>query len=384
MKIRFAYEDDLQEIKDMWEYCFGDTELFMNYYFNNKYKCENTLVVEKDNKVISSLQLNQYEIRINDTIYDTSYVVGVSTLPEARGVGAMKDLMRTMLNELYNKKQVVSILMPIDYRLYRRFGYEHCYDQMNYEIEMELLKDFKSTGVFKKASYEDVDCIIDIYDCFLKDKNGYVKRDTSYYETLFKEIESESGYVYINENKEQMDGYIIYFKMDDTMLVREIAYKNIESLKAILKFIYNHNTQFKKVNINSTIDDKIKHIIPMLKKINMNIKPFMMGRVINAQMFMNDLNIKESINLKLRVKDEFIDENNKTFLINNENIVKIITSDEKEDVSMDINTFSQLAFSYIDVEDAVFLGNIDVKDTSYIDVLKKIFNKKTNYINEYI
>ncbi|WFD11562.1 GNAT family N-acetyltransferase [Tepidibacter hydrothermalis] len=381
MKIRFAQEEDLQKIKNMWEYCFGDTEMFMNYYFDHKYKCENTLVVEDGSSVISSLQLNQYKIKINNNIYDTSYVVGVSTLPEARGVGAMKDLMSTMLNELYNKKQVVSILMPIDYRLYRRFGYEHCYDQMNYEIDMELLKDFRSKGVFKKASNKDIDFIINIYDCFLKDKNGYVKRDKNYYDNLFKEIESESGYVYIHENKELMDGYIIYFKMDDTMFVREIAYKNIDALKSILKFIYNHNTQFKKVSINSIIDDKIKLIIPALKKIDMNIKPFMMGRVINVENFIKDLNIKEDINLKLRVKDEFIDQNNKTFLINNKGIV---FTDEKEDVSIDINTFSQLAFSYIDVDEAVFLGNIDMKDTSYIDNLKKMFNKKTNYINEYV
>lgn len=384
MKIRLAHKDDLQEIKNMWEYCFGDTEMFMNYYFDNKYKCENTLVVEDNNRIISSLQLNQYKIKINNNIYDASYVVGVSTLPEARGVGAMKDLMIATLNQLYNKKQVVSILMPIDYRLYRKFGYEHCYDQMNYEIDMELLKDFKLNGVFKKALNEDIDSIVNIYESFLKDRNGYVKRNRSYYEMLFKEIESESGYIYMHQSEEQMDGYIIYFKMDDIMFIREIAYKNIDALKSILKFTYNHNTQFKKVSINSIIDDKIRLIIPALKKIDINIKPFMMGRVINVQKFIKDLGIKEDINLKLRVKDEFIDQNNNTFLINNREIVEFISTDGEEDVSMDINTFSQLAFSYIDVEEAVFLGKVYTKDNRYIDILKKIFNKKTNYINEYI
>lgn len=384
MKIRFAQEYDLQEIKSMWEYCFGDTEIFMNYYFDYKYKCENTLVVEERSRVISSLQLNQYKIKINENIYDASYVVGVSTLPEARGIGAMKDLMSTALNELYDKNQVVSILMPIDYRLYRKFGYEHCYDQINYEIDMELLKDFKLNGVFKKALNEDIDYIVNIYESFLEDKNGYVKRDRNYYEILFKEIESENGYVYIHENKEQMDGYIVYFKMDETMFVREIAYNNIDALKSILKFIYNHNTQFKKASINSIIDDKIKLIIPALKKIDTNIKPFMMGRVINVKKFIEGLDVSKDIKLKLRVKDGSIDQNNKMFLINNKKIVESVSTDENEDVYMDINTFSQLAFSYIDVDEAVFLGNIYIKDSRYVDILKKIFNKKTNYINEYI
>ncbi len=30
--------------------------------------------------------------------------------------------------------------MPIDYRLYRRFGYEHCYDQIEYTINTDDLK----------------------------------------------------------------------------------------------------------------------------------------------------------------------------------------------------------------------------------------------------
>jgi predicted acetyltransferase len=106
----------------------------------------------------------------------------------------------------------------------------------------------------------------------------------------------------------------------------------------------------------------------------------MMGRIINVHKFMENLNIKD-IDLKLRVEDRFIEQNNKTFLIKNN---KIVFTHEEDDVSIDINTFSQLAFSYIDVEEAVFLGNICVKDNKCIDILKKMFNKKINYINEYI
>ena len=47
----------------------------------------NTIVVEEDGEIVSSLQLNQYKIKLNNKVYDTSYVVGVSTFPEARGEG---------------------------------------------------------------------------------------------------------------------------------------------------------------------------------------------------------------------------------------------------------------------------------------------------------
>ncbi|MFR3072038.1 MAG: GNAT family N-acetyltransferase, partial [Paeniclostridium sp.] len=76
------------------------------------------------------------------------------------------------------------------------------------------------------------------------------------------------------------------------MFIREICYKNISSLKSMLKFIYNHNTQCKKVTIMSPVIDSIRYILPNLKTSEINIKPFMMGRVINLEKFLNTLSIE--------------------------------------------------------------------------------------------
>ena len=40
MNLRYAKEDEIDNIKEIWNYCFNDTEEFVNYYFNSKY--ENT------------------------------------------------------------------------------------------------------------------------------------------------------------------------------------------------------------------------------------------------------------------------------------------------------------------------------------------------------
>ena len=106
MNIRYAKEQDLNQIKDIWKYCFNDTEDFMGYYFNNKYKEENTIVLE-ENSIVSSLQMNKYTLNINGANYKVSYVVGVSTLPQVRGKGYMKYIMEYMFNELYNNNELI-------------------------------------------------------------------------------------------------------------------------------------------------------------------------------------------------------------------------------------------------------------------------------------
>lgn len=385
MNVRFAKEEDLNQIKYIWKYCFNDSDSFMNYYFEDKYKKENTLVVEEDNKLVSSLQLNQYNIVLNNKVYAVSYVVGVSTLPEGRGMGYMKILMKRALEDMYERGQLVSILMPIDYRLYRYYGYEHCYDQLEYKIDIELLKDFKTNGKFKRACTEDISYLISIYNNSIKGKNGFTLRDESYFKNLFKEIESEDGYIYIHHGESGFDGYIVYLIMNGNLYVREIFYENIDSLSSILKFLYNHNTQYKNVIISSPLDDKIRFIFPNLKDIDIKVKPFMMGRIINFEKFIKSLEVNNlSCNFNLKVEDKFIDENNKIFNISIENNKIDVVDSDKEDICIDINTLSQLAFSYIDVDEAVFLNKIKIKNENSLIYLKQIFNNKINYINEYV
>ncbi|HBG1231459.1 TPA: GNAT family N-acetyltransferase [Clostridioides difficile] len=394
MEIRYAKEEEIESIKEIWSYCFNDTESFMKYYFNDKYKSENTIVALDEGKIISSLQLNQYKLLLNSKVYNTSYVVGVSTLPEGRGAGYMSKVMKFTLNELYKKGQLVSILMPIDYRLYRRFGYEHCYDQIEYTINTDDLKNFKSSGKMIKSNLSQIDDLIRIDRAFLNEVNGNVLKDEHYYENLFKEIQSEDGFLYIHEGNEK-DGYIVYFLQEGKMFVRELFYKNIDALKSMLKFIYNHNTQCKIVTISTPTIDKIRFILDNPKDSDIKIKPFMMGRIINVKKFIEDIDIEKDINssFNLLIEDKFIDENNGLFKISIQNKkVSVEQLDKKDaekpqedfDIKLDINTLTQLSFSYMDVNEAIFLN--DIKDVSEetLETLNCIFSKKNNYINEYI
>lgn len=385
MKIRFARECDQNNIMEIWNYCFNDGPKFTDYYFNNKYKNYNTIVVEEEANIVSSLQLNQYKIKLNDKEYDTSYVVGVSTLPEARGRGYMRHIMDFTLNELYKKEQLISILMPIDYRLYRKYGYEHCYDQIEYEINIEDLNGFKSSGSLIKANLNHINEMINIEKSFLENLNGRVIRDEDYYKNLFKEVESEGGHIYIHKNEES-DGYIIYFINGDNIFVRELYYKNINALKGMLRFIYNHNTQCKKANITSPLDDKIRFILPNPRTVTMKLKPFMMGRVINFKKYLESLHIEgnDKLSLVISIKDNYINENNKIFKISLENNKLTVEDGNFDyDIEFDINTISQLAFSYINGKESYLLNNLE-ENEEVIKFLDLIFVKKENYINEYV
>ena len=383
MKMRYAREDEIDSIKEIWNYCFNDEDTFVDYYFNHKYKNHNTIVACEDNDIVSSLQLNQYKINLDNKVYDTSYIVGVSTFPQVRGRGYMRNIMDFSLNELYKKGQLISILMPIDYRLYRKYGYEHCYDQLEYNINIDDLKNFNLNGRLYKASEKNIDDLININNIFLEDVNGNTVRDKDYYINLFREVKSEGGHVYVYKDR-SYKGYIIYFLNGENMFVRELFYKDLDSLKSILKFIYNHNTQCKTVTISAPVNDKIKFVLENPKTTDIKIKPFMMGRVINVEKYLNGLQAEESIDISANIfiEDKFIKENNGVFNIEIKNKkVKAKKIRGNYSLSLSINSFTQLAFSYIDIKDIIVLNNIDRnnKNKDAIQVLKVLFKKKETY-----
>lgn len=391
MNIRYAKPIDKDQVVSVWNYCFEDGEDFVKYYFENVYDENNTIIIEENDEVLSALQLNKYTIDLRDNKYDVSYVVGVSSKPEVRGLGYMKHLMTYTLEELYKNGEIVSLLMAIDYRLYKRYGFDHCYDQIQYNLRTDELLGFRLSSKLRKATFEDAETLSRIYTKAMESLNGYAVRDKAYFNRFIKEVSSESGYIYIDEEN---NSYIAYYIQGDTFFVRELIYNNISSLKSMLAYIYNHNTQCKKTVINAPVDDKIKLIIANLKTCEIKLIPFMAGRVINFEKYIESLNScnidTQKINnesIKIKVIDKYIKQNNSVFKISVcDNKIKIQRVEEDYDIELDINSITQLAFSYLNTDEILILNEID--ESSLIntqkELLNALFEKRINYIDELV
>ena len=391
MNIRYAKPIDKDQVVSVWNYCFEDGEDFVKYYFENVYDENNTIIIEENDEVLSALQLNKYTIDLRDNKYDVSYVVGVSSKPEVRGLGYMKHLMTYTLEELYKNGEIVSLLMAIDYRLYKRYGFDHCYDQIQYNLRTDELLGFRLSSKLRKATFEDAETLSRIYTKAMESLNGYAVRDEVYFNRFMKEVSSESGYIYIDEEN---NSYIAYYIQGDTFFVRELIYNNISSLKSMLAYIYNHNTQCKKTVINAPVDDKIKLIIANLKTCEIKLIPFMAGRVINFEKYIESLNScnidTQKINnesIKIKVIDKYIKQNNSVFKISVcDNKIKIQRVEEDCDIELDINSITQLAFSYLNTDEIFMLNEIDESGliNTQKELLNALFEKRINYIDELV
>lgn len=388
MQIRMARRDEIDSLKNIWTYCFEDSQAYVDFYFDKKCDPTKVVVLEKDSEIISSIHLNQHRIRLGTSDFDTSYVVGVSTLPEARGLGKMGQLMEYSLAAMRSFGQSVSILMPIDFRLYTKFGYTNAYDMKKIELDIFSLRKFKLQDEFSRATSDQASQLKSIYDGFCSQQNAYAIRNEDYFRDLVEEMDIDGGHIYIAYRGLTPVAYIVYSIDSGVFTVRELYYRDRQAYESVLKSIFNHNTQAKKVVIYLAMSDPIMSMLDNPKDAICEIKNFMMARIIDFESLIERLAIKSDSQEKfyLRVEDDYLDNNRGVFEIYTEDAnvrVRRLNDDASYDLSLDISHLSSLIFSYRSIREVAFLSG---KDVETLNSLKKILNLavENNHINEYV
>lgn len=379
MIITYAKDNYFNDIEKLWQECFEDTDTFVKYYFTYKYDKNNTLVMLNNNEVIAMNHLNQYTLVINSKKLSVSYIVGVATLHEFRNKGYMRNLMEEAIKEIYDRGQLFSILMPIDSRIYTRFGYEFIQD--NLELNMDLNEfegvhnDFYSIN---KVDHNNVIDLVGIYKNCTKDVFCYTYRDEAYYKIFYEEMMSEDGQIYNFNNR----GYVAYYQSDGKLEVRELFYDSIQTLNCILSYLKKIT---KSLVINTHKNDILRLLLPNIESNKITIKNFMMGRIINFKGFVEQYFIGINIKIVIRINDNIINENNKTFSIRSNLLnVEVNQVDTISDIEISIGHITQLMLGYLSVEDLIKMNKIIINNKTITTTLLEVFPKKVSFINEYV
>ena len=115
-----------QKAISLWKTCFDDTDEFVQFYFDRKYRDENTLLHEENGQAVAALQMIPYPMTWAGTTLQASYISGACTLPEARNKGIMTRMLAEAFRIMYRRGIDLSFLIPAEpwlYGYYRKTGY---------------------------------------------------------------------------------------------------------------------------------------------------------------------------------------------------------------------------------------------------------------------
>ncbi|QEK13301.1 GNAT family N-acetyltransferase [Crassaminicella thermophila] len=396
MITRLLTKEDTSAAKKLWGYAFETDEPFYTWYFQEVFNPKNSIGIFSEGELVSYLQLNPYTIYLNGNSFKASYVVGVITSPEYRNKGAMKVLLSKAIEEMNKRNHFVSILMPFDTTFYRPYGWELCYSQMKYETPIYIVGHYSNQekgGTFSRINLDkDFESLNNIYETYLKHHHGYVKRNKKNWDHILKDLAYYNGHAYLLKDSKNLPvGYILYFIKNGKFTAKEIVYKNEWAKKSLFGFIYSHKSQATTVEWSAPSNDSthlfLKDTIQPKPTNKVSLYPFMCGRIINIKKALESCLFSKSIccSFSMEITDSYAPWNDGTFIVTIQNGKASLekTDLSSVDLSCTINTFSQLFFGAINIDQAISLEKIILHNQSILENLSKIFYSKNNYINEF-
>lgn len=410
IEIRQATEEDRYSIMELWKYSFNDTDDFIDYYFDRRFSPENSVVLLKNEQLEAALQLNPYNLAIGDIISEVRYVVGVSVQPESRGKGYMTRLIRQTLRMQYENGEDFSILMPIDTRIYTRYGYANCFMRHEYHVDLDRIAPKRTKYQTRRmglSNLENLDRelhqLSEIYFDGMANKYSYVCRNRTYWKHKLSELAVDQGEIFVISDDFSQKGYAMMLPKsgDGTLNVIEMVALDKEAFDAIMGLVKAHSTQATRAvlvtpqseefNIYTDYDNNIKHIV----------KPFMMGRVIHADKILDQIIYKSNIfenkqlhsmaeNFCITITDSMIPENNFS-AIYKKGVISGIMREACESclperrLKMSVAELAQLYLKSTTINILYKMGRIELYEEN-IEFFETIFGEtvKNNYINDFI
>lgn len=402
MKLGFCNEDEKADVRELYAHAFEDAPAFIDYYFDEIYRSEQVMAIREDGHLVSMLHMNPYKVILHDHIHEVAYIVAVATRRDYRNRGMMGQTIDASLRFLYNRGDGFCLLMPIDSRIYERYGFGFIEDHLEFSVNMETwtLEEASyattsyeaaqivnalttaagnGTGSSEKLQLESALAlkeIVEIYKEFALKCSMATIRDEGYFIRLLKELAVDDAQLI-----KVGDGYVVTYYMDDLLHVRECIVNDMESLKQIGSWLKTQ-TGDGRIAINDYAASPLKYYFPNIAENKIEFKPFMMGRIVNLKAFLNTYPELLEDGVRVKVVDDQIPENNGVYEIAGRQVVRKDTGDY--DYSLSIKALTQLLFGYVEQADLKFLDPNYEERLGSKPLLKNGIKKKPLFFNEYV
>lgn len=420
MELRKLDKNEHGQTRTLWKRVFSeDSKAFLDYYYFFKTRDNEIYVIEEDGGIRSMLHLNPYTIKIGCEQFTGHYIIAVATEEAYRRRGYMGKILRKSIQDMYDRKELFTFLMPAAESIYTPYDFRYVYDQNVWMYTIENVRSDPESFETKPAGYQmrepvvkalerqktdlcvteaeigDGALLADFFHAYFSEKfQVCVLRDENYYQTMIFEQKSENGGIRLLKNGDKVVGAFLYGD-EEGLEIREPLY-----LREYETDFWNavRNLCTERGQNQAAVYAGTGEGEDWMQKTE---KPVIMARIIHLESLLNALKVKEGeeMNCSFAVMDSILPQNSRVWRLQSKCLanVETVVENETDDVSGDllvretedsegvlsIAALTSLIFGYKSVEEVA--EEPDVYLTQHLlDELKKIETFHAVYLNEIV
>ena len=224
MRIRKLKNSEICFAKDLWQYCFQDSDAFTDWYFARKAGA--VLGAFDGERLAAQLVLAPLALAVRGERREGRLVSGVSTRPEYRGQGAMGKLLPASYARMRREGACIAVLYPFSYGFYRQYGWAVSCDAVRVRTALSDLPVASLAGGFElveELTGPQLAALAAIYeDCFAP-YSGHVLRGPGDFALRLEELAQDGGFAALYRRGEAVEGYLLYHFEGKVIAVDELG-----------------------------------------------------------------------------------------------------------------------------------------------------------------
>ncbi|HZK21908.1 MAG TPA: GNAT family N-acetyltransferase [Oscillospiraceae bacterium] len=222
--ITYSKKEFIKELKTLWHETFGDSEQYLNAFFESVYKGENTLVYIKDKRVVSALYIIPYTMLYKGREIKVAYLYALATNPAYRGRGIMGELIERSFEICKSRGYSLITLIPSEHSLfgyYERFGFKAIFSRTVITKDINEAENIALNHSPIKLKKCDADMIFNAYRQSEFYKSGCVRINKEQNFFYVNELIRESGTAAVFDMNGKNDGYILFSTDEEKLVIYE-------------------------------------------------------------------------------------------------------------------------------------------------------------------
>ncbi|MCR5295869.1 MAG: GNAT family N-acetyltransferase [Clostridiales bacterium] len=341
-----------------------------------------------DGKMMARIINNRYDTWLDGQLVANGGIGAVSTLPEYRNTGAVREIFNHLIPEAYRRGEVISTLYPFSHAFYRKFGYETVRWRNDYEFEPGVLGGYRFSGTAELwKSGDPVSEYTALYNRFAAGYNLAMRRDDKMMleDHLKGEYYRDRKFGYLLREGGKPVAYLIFqdVRHDPAAIldVKDLAWDGREGLYAILGFLGRFTADYGTIRMFLPSCLELLSVIqtPRAYEIRQTARQDYMIRAVNVRRLLEIMRIPDSCRFTIRVEgDTQIPENNGTWEAAGGSAVE---TDRAPDLTVSIQAFSQMAAGCVSFEEALYRPDVSVAGNE--EVLRKVFVRKPILVEDH-